>query len=59
MTSLLMRQAATARLLLFVIAAGYVACNAQESDTTFKVNVKLVNVFVTVTDERGSPIASA
>jgi Ca-activated chloride channel homolog len=30
---------------------------AQESDTTFKVDVKLVNVFVTVTDERGAPIA--
>src|SRR6476660_8692667 len=53
-----MRQAATARLLLFVIAVAYVACNAQESDTTFKGNVKLVNVFVTVTDERGAPIAS-
>jgi len=31
---------------------------AQEPDTTFKVNVKLVNVFVTVTDEHGAPIAS-
>lgn len=30
---------------------------AQEPDTTFKVNVKLVNVFVTVTDEHGAPIA--
>ncbi|HEX3355280.1 MAG: VWA domain-containing protein [Terriglobales bacterium] len=30
---------------------------AQESDTTFKVDVKLVNVFVTVTDEHGAPIA--
>src|SRR6266436_2231381 len=30
---------------------------AQESDTTFKVDVKLVNVFVTVTDERGAPLA--
>ena len=29
---------------------------AQESDTTFKVDVKLVNVFVTVTDQRGAPI---
>jgi Ca-activated chloride channel family protein len=26
-------------------------------DTTFKVDVKLVNVFVTVTDERGAPVA--
>jgi Ca-activated chloride channel family protein len=30
---------------------------AQEPDTTFKVDVKLVNVFVTVTDEHGAPIA--
>jgi Ca-activated chloride channel family protein len=30
----------------------------QEPDTTFKVDVKLVNVFVTVTDDRGAPIAS-
>src|SRR5262252_2120534 len=29
----------------------------QESDNTFKVDVKLVNVFVTVTDDHGSPIA--
>jgi Ca-activated chloride channel family protein len=31
---------------------------AQQPDTTFKVDVKLVNVFVTVTDDRGAPIAS-
>src|SRR5580765_7891414 len=30
---------------------------AQEPDTTFKVDVKLVNVFVTVTDEHGAPVA--
>ena len=29
----------------------------RQSDPTFKVDVKLVNVFVTVTDERGAPIA--
>jgi Ca-activated chloride channel family protein len=29
----------------------------QNDDTTFKVEVKLVNVFVTVTDEHGSPVA--
>src|SRR5713101_3323177 len=34
------------------------ACLAQEPDTTFKVDVKLVNVFVTVTDEYGAPVAS-
>jgi Ca-activated chloride channel family protein len=32
--------------------------DAQEPDTTFKVDVKLVNVFVTVTDDHGAPIAS-
>ena len=33
--------------------------SAQENtETTFKVDVKLVNVFVTVTDEHGAPIAS-
>jgi Ca-activated chloride channel family protein len=53
-----MRQAATAALLLFICAAVCLPCNAQEPDTTFKVNVKLVNVFVTVTDERGAPVAS-
>lgn len=30
---------------------------AQEPSTTLKVNVKLVNVFVTVTDEHGAPVA--
>jgi Ca-activated chloride channel family protein len=32
--------------------------DAQNSDTTFKVDVKLVNVFVTVTDDHGAPIAN-
>ena len=31
---------------------------AQEPETTFKVDVKLVNVFVTVTDARGAPVAN-
>jgi Ca-activated chloride channel family protein len=53
-----MRQAAISGLLLFMCAAVCLPCNAQEPDTTFKVNVKLVNVFVTVTDEHGAPIAS-
>jgi Ca-activated chloride channel family protein len=57
-TSLPMRQAATGGLLLFICATVWLPCNAQEPDTTFKVNVKLVNVFVTVTDEHGAPIAS-
>jgi Ca-activated chloride channel family protein len=48
-----MRLVLTAGLLL----ALSLASPAQESDDTFKVDVKLVNVFVTVTDERGAPIA--
>ena len=32
------------------------ASSAQEPNSTIKVNVKLVNVFVTVTDEHGAPI---
>jgi len=31
---------------------------AQESDTTLKVDVSLVNVFVTVTDQHGAPIST-
>jgi len=31
--------------------------SAQNPDTTLKVDVKLVNVFVTVTDEHGAPVA--
>ncbi len=49
-----MRQVATASLVLFLCLFS----GAQEPDTTFKVDVKLVNVFVTVTDEHGGPIAS-
>jgi Ca-activated chloride channel family protein len=33
------------------------AASAQTPETTLKVDVKLVNVFVTVTDEHGSPVA--
>jgi Ca-activated chloride channel homolog len=49
----LMKRVATAGLVLVLCLVSA----AQESDTTFKVDVKLVNVFVTVTDERGAPIA--
>ena len=48
-----MRLVLTAGLLLVLSLAS----PAQESDDTFRVDVKLVNVFVTVTDERGAPIA--
>ncbi len=32
--------------------------NPKEEDTTFRVNVKLVNVYVTVTNQRGAPVGS-
>src|SRR6266478_2941160 len=48
-----MKRAATAGLALVLCLVSF----GQESDTTFKVDVKLVNVFVTVTDEHGAPIA--
>ena len=47
-----MKQAATASLVLVLCLVSV----AQEPD--FKVDVKLVNVFVTVTDEHGAPVAS-
>ncbi len=40
-----------------MVGATAMACVAQDSDTTFKADVKLVNVFVTVTDEHGGPVA--
>jgi Ca-activated chloride channel homolog len=49
-----MKPVATAGLLLALCLVSV----AQESDTTFKVDVKLVNVFVTVTDEHGGPVAA-
>ncbi len=52
--NLQMKQVVTAGILLALCLVSV----AQESDTTFKVDVKLVNVFVTVTDDHGAPIAS-
>ena len=43
--------------LAVMVGATAMACVAQDSDTTFKADVKLVNVFVTVTDEHGGPVA--
>jgi Ca-activated chloride channel homolog len=40
----------------FVVASA--ALLAEEPETTIKVDVKLVNVFVTVTDARGAPVAN-
>ena len=48
------------RLLLIAVLLGSAAVRsaAQDQDTTFKVDVKLVNVFVTVTDQQGAPVSS-
>lgn len=43
--------------IVLLIAMCGVVC-AQEPSTTLKVDVKLVNVFVTVTDEHGRPVGS-
>ena len=43
--------------LVVCLLAIAVWCSAQEPDSTIKVDVKLVNVFVTVTDEHGAPVA--
>jgi len=40
-----------------VLLAACLSSFGQEPGTTFKVDVKLVNVFVTVTDEHGAPVA--
>src|SRR5690348_7851819 len=48
------------RILLGLIALAMMlsASAQQDSDTTFKVDVKLVNVYVTVTDHQGAPIGN-
>jgi Ca-activated chloride channel family protein len=48
----------TCTVLLGLILAASIFLRAQDTDTTLKVDVKLVNVFVTVTDDRGAPIAN-
>ena len=45
-------------LVLLVTGATTLASVAQEPETTFKSDVKLVNVFVTVTDAHGGPVSS-
>jgi len=44
-------------LVLMITGATTLASVAQEPETTFKSDVKLVNVFVTVTDAHGGPVA--
>jgi Ca-activated chloride channel family protein len=52
-----MKKPATLCLLLVACAACF--CSAQEEpSTTLKINVRLVNVFVTVTDAHGAPIGN-
>jgi Ca-activated chloride channel family protein len=46
---------AVVRVFIFCTAFGLMA---EEPETTIKVDVKLVNVFVTVTDEHGAPVAN-
>src|ERR1039458_8551157 len=47
-----------AYLLVCILGCTSASLLAQQPDTTFKIEVKLVNVFVTVTDARGAPISS-
>ena len=44
--------------LALIVGATTLASVAQEPETTFKSDVKLVNVFVTVTDAHGAPVSS-
>ncbi len=44
--------------LVYVFLGGTSSLFAQAPDTTFKVEVKLVNVFVTVTDAHGAPVST-
>src|SRR5208337_3710980 len=54
--------ARSSRLAACLIVCALIACagvlRAQTPETTIKVDVKLVNVFVTVTDARGAPVAN-
>lgn len=43
---------------ILLLVAISVSLSAQEPSSSIKVNVKLVNVFVTVTDEHGRPVGS-
>jgi Ca-activated chloride channel family protein len=45
-------------LLLAILSLTVTASAQQSSEPTFKVDVKLVNVFVTVTDQQGAPIGN-
>jgi Ca-activated chloride channel homolog len=51
-------QQVTCLVLCGLIACGGATLLAEDPETTLKVDVKLVNVFVTVTDSRGAPVAN-
>src|SRR5271170_6355787 len=53
-----MNRVLQASLVFFLIVWASVSLIAQDPETTLKVDVKLVNVFVTVTDAHGAPVAS-
>jgi len=53
-----MKRFAVSFLLLVCAAGGVPQAGAQEQPETVKVNVKLVNVFATVVDEHGAPVAN-
>ena len=44
--------------LVLIVGAATLTCMAQDSETTFKADVKLVNIFVTVTDAHGGPVST-
>ena len=54
--SFLLESTAQVAAILALVACALSPAVAQTSDTTIKVDVKLVNVFVTVTDSHGAPV---
>src|SRR5277367_5548077 len=51
-------RAGVLRAVVILLGCSGVVAAAQEPETTLKVDVKLVNVFVTVTDAHGDPVAN-
>src|SRR5271167_2128576 len=49
-------RAGVLRAVVILLGCSGVVAAAQEPETTLKVDVKLVNVFVTVTDAHGAPV---
>ena len=58
MTDSQMRRILQVLLVFLPIICASAGLMAEEPETTIKVDVKLVNVFVTVTDARGAPVAN-